>query len=504
MAILLNRVKRGFYLDSVALMRVSRAVTGMPGVEDAALMIGSVSNREILDASGLLGPEGREAVANDLILAVRARDAATAEAALAGAEAQLEAPVARGAASAGIAHTRRIDSAMRQLDGANLALISVPGEFAAAEARKALAAGLHVVMFSDNVPIEAEVALKRFAAERGLLMMGPDCGTCIIAGAPIAFANAVPQGSIGLVSASGTGLQEVSTLVARFGGGIAHGIGVGGRDLYEAVGGLTTLAAIDALDRDPAVTTIVLVSKPPAPAVAKRIVERIGASRKPFVVCFMGRSTVELPANARRAETLRHAAELAIGAGALAPAYVAQAAAALPARKKGLLRGLYCGGTLCAEAQDVWLRAGLPIASNVPVPGAERAEHPAGPSHTAIDLGDDEYTRGRPHPMIEPEVRAPVLATALADPAVSTILLDVVLGYGAHADPAAAVIRELGSRPAHGKTVIASVCGTDADPQGYTRTARALEAAGVLVAPSNAHAAELAVRCVAGSSPGKR
>jgi FdrA protein len=503
MAILLNRVKRGFYLDSVALMRVSRAVTAMPGVEDAALMIGSVSNREILDASGLLGPEGREAVANDLILAVRARDAASAEAALAGAEAQLDAPITRGAASAGIAHTRRIDSAMRQLDGANLALISVPGEFAAAEARKALAAGLHVVMFSDNVPVEAEVALKRFAAERGLLMMGPDCGTCIIAGAPIAFANAVPRGSVGLVSASGTGLQEVSTLVARFGGGIAHGIGVGGRDLYEAVGGLTTLAAIDALDRDPAVTTIVLVSKPPAPAVAKRIVERIGASAKPFVVCFMGRGSVELPANARRADTLRHAAELAIGAGALAPSYVTQTAASLPLRN-GLLRGLYCGGTLCAEAQDVLLRAGVAIASNVPVPGAARAEHPAGPGHTAIDLGDDAYTRGRPHPMIEPEVRSPVLADALADAAVSTILIDVVLGYGAHADPAAAVIRELGSRPAHGKTVIASVCGTDADPQGYTRTARALEAAGVLVAPSNAHAAELAARCVAGSSPGKR
>src|SRR5580704_9603583 len=98
------------------------------------------------------------------------------------------------------------------------------------------------MIFSDNVPIAEEASLKHEARERGLMVMGPDCGTAIIGGVPLAFANAVPRGDIGIIGASGTGIQEVSTLIARAGRGVRHAIGTGGRDMHAEVGGLTTLA----------------------------------------------------------------------------------------------------------------------------------------------------------------------------------------------------------------------------------------------------------------------
>jgi len=497
MSVLVNRVRRGFYLDSVALMRVSRALTAMAGIEAAALMIGSPSNKEILAASGLLGESGKDAVANDLILAVRAADDAAAQAALAEAEQRLTGPAGAAPAGTGLARVKRLESAQARLDGVNLALVSVPGEFAAAQGRRALLAGMNVVMFSDNVAVEDEVALKQLARSRGLLMMGPDCGTCFLNGVPVAFANAVPRGGIGVVSASGTGLQEVATLIARCGQGLAHGIGVGGRDLSEAVGGITTLMAIDALDADPAVERIVLVSKPPARAVTERIAQRIAASAKPFTVCFLGCRDLALPANATLVPSLRAAAEHCLGGALLDAGYVERTAAQQPSRRGGRIAGLYCGGTLCAEAQDILLAAGLAVASNAPVPGARPAAN-SPECHVLLDLGDDEYTRGRPHPMIEPEVRTPALEAALQQDDADVVLLDVVLGYGAHEDPAGVVAQTLAARPARHVTVIASVTGTDGDPQRYTSQVRTLERAGVLVAPSNAHAAELAARLVAG------
>ena len=442
---LVNRLERGRYFDSVALMRVSQRISGLAGVEAAALMIGSPSNKALLREAGLLAPEGEGATANDLVIAVRGG----------GAEAAIEAALrllVDNTAPSSLPTARSLHGARELLPAANLALISVPGEFAAQEARKALARGLHVLIFSDNVPIEEEIALKKLAAEKSLLVMGPDCGTALIAGAPIAFANVVPRGDVGIVSASGTGLQEVSTLVARLGGGVSHGIGVGGRDLDERVGGLATLAAIDALDRDAGTARIVLVSKPPSPRVAARVRERLKASRKPSVVCFMGEST------------LRAAAET-----------VMQKKLEWPDRPKiakasGRVKGLYCGGTLCAEAAQI-----------------------VGGRGEFMDLGGDEFTRGRPHPMIEPELRNEWLRKALADSSVGAILVDVVLGFGSHEDPAGVLAREDLSR----KPVIASVTGTEGDPQRYSRQVATLKDAGVIVAPSNAHAAELAASLVA-------
>src|SRR5262249_1271211 len=318
---------------------------------------------------------------------------------------------------------RTLQSARRQLADANLALISVPGDFAVAEARKAIRSGLDVMIYSDNVPLAEEAELKREARALGRLVMGPDCGTAIISGVPLGFANVVPRGDIGIIGASGTGIQEVSCLIARAGRGISHAIGTGGRDLKAEVGGITSLMAIDALDADDRTRHIVLISKPPAASVARSVLDRVAKSAKPFTICFLGATDIALPANACSAATLKAAAELVVGEAA------SSATPPLPQSRGKLVRGLFAGGTLCSEAQIVFRQAGLSVMSNVPVPGASPMAG-AHDGHVLIDLGDDEFTRGRPHPMFEPSVRDAPLAEALADPGVGVILIDVVLGYG--------------------------------------------------------------------------
>ena len=489
-----TRTRAGFYLDSVALMRISRAVQDIAGVSAASLMMGSPSNKELLRDAGLLDADAEAAGPNDLVIAVRADDGDALRAAFETAEAALRGPAAGGGDEAGW-NPRSLETGLRALPGANLAIVSVPGDFAAREARRALERGLNVMLFSDNVAVEEEVALKTFARGRGLLMMGPDCGTAILAGAPIGFANAVPRGDIGLIAASGTGLQEVACLIARAGGGISHGIGVGGRDLGAAVGGAATLSAIDALDRDEATRRVVLISKPPDPETAERVAERIAASPKRFTLCCIGMEPMDLPGNARQAATLREAAGDAFaGAGVAEPERTLEAALGRPGRKRGTVRGLFSGGSLCAEAQAVLMSSGIRFFSNVPIPGADGAES----GHRLIDLGADEYTRGRPHPMIEPAVRDRPLAKALADPEVGVVLVDVVVGHGAHEDPAGRLAAVLAAHGRKAPVVIASVCGTDEDPQNRSAQVEALRDAGVVVAESNAGAAETAAALLSG------
>jgi FdrA protein len=488
----LNRVRKGFYLDSVALMRISRGVAALPGVDEAGLMIGSPANKEILRAAGVLDETGAAAGPGDLVIAVRAKDAATAEAAIVEAGRQLDAP-RRTAGEASAWRPRTLRAAQAQMPDASIALISVPGDFAAAEALKAIRRGLDVMIFSDNVPIAQEVELKREARALGRLVMGPDCGTAIIGGVPLAFANVVPQGDIGIIGASGTGIQEITCLLAQAGRGISHAIGTGGRDLKAEVGGITTLTAIDMLDADPATKHVVIVSKPPAAAVADAVLARVARSAKPFTICFLGAGLDKPPGNARSVSTLEAAAEAASGVPT-ATRSVKPLSLRAGAR---LVRGLYTGGTLCAEAQVILRDAGQEVASNVPIPGARAA---GGTSianvHTLIDLGDDAYTRGRPHPMIEPAVRDAPLAEALRDPATGVVLLDCVLGWGGHADPGGHLARQLHARPKDGPIVIASVTGTDADPQSRSAQVAKLVEAGVLVQPSNAAAVRLALRCL--------
>ena len=589
-----NRVRRGFYLDSVALMRLSASLEARAGVEGASLMIGTPSNLALLDEAGLLAGEGRAAGPNDLVLAVRAAGEEALAAALDAAEASLDGAAEAGPGEPGGRAAGRfpgLDAACKALPGANLAIVSVPGPFAAREARRALARGLHVLVFSDNVPIEEEIALKREGRARGRLVMGPDCGTAIIAGAPLAFANRVRRGAVGVVSASGTGLQELSVLVHRAGGGVSHGIGVGGRDLGDEVGGLGAFMALDALEADPATRHVVILSKPPGPRTEAALLARIAEYAKPVTLCLVGRGRTELPPNAALAPTLRDAARLALDACAAAgraarvsdrpverasdqgsaggadrrtggnpgdgpkgnasgerthdgPAVVtastsdtpaaASASAAPrppPSSRPGRIVGLFSGGTLCAEGQAILVRAGIGVASNAPIPGAARLARrsgrtvspgrrpapPAAPAsaspdgvrgpdgtangHVFLDLGADEYTAGRPYPMIEPAMRTGALTAALADPTVGVVVLDVVLGLGSHPDPATPVAAAVRAAPPDRPAVVASVCGAEPDPQGYSAQRRALESAGVFVAGSNADAVEAAVHLAAGPPP---
>ena len=306
----LHEIRKGFYLDSVALMRLSRDVAAAPGVIEAALMMGTPSNAAIMRNAGLLD-EDTAVRPNDLVMAVKAESECAARDALDGALKALDKPKSQGEAQAW--RPRTIGAAVKANPDLNLALISVPGDFAAAEARKALNRGLHVLMFSDNVSIEDELSLKQQARAAGLLMMGPDCGTAVIGGVPLAFANKLRRGKIGIIGASGTGTQEVSCLISEAGKGISHAIGVGGRDLKKEIGGITTLMAIEAFDSDPETDHVVLISKPPHPDVAKVVIERIARSPKSFTICFIGAAENILPRNARFSATLKGAAELALG-----------------------------------------------------------------------------------------------------------------------------------------------------------------------------------------------
>jgi FdrA protein len=317
--------------------------------------------------------------------------------------------------------------------------------------------------------------------------MGPDCGTAIIGGVPLAFANVVPRGDIGIIGASGTGIQEISCLIAKAGRGVSHAIGTGGRDLKKEIGGITTLMAIDLLDADPATKHMVIVSKPPAADVAKAVLVRVAKSAKPFTICFLG-AVFDAPANAKSVPTLEAAAVSAAGGSALAGS-----GAAPRMRDKGrFIRGLYTGGTLCAEAQVILLQAGNEVSSNVAIPGAKDGNS----GHSMIDLGDDEFTRGRPHPMIEPAVRDAPLLEALRDPETAIVLIDCVLGFGGHDDPAGHLAGLLKDRDKNGPPIIASVTGTEGDPQRYSAQVAKLSSAGIIVEPSNAAAVRLALKAI--------
>jgi FdrA protein len=497
----LTEIRQGFYLDSVALMRMSREITAMEGILEAALMMGSPTNIAIMQDAGLLA-ENFTVRSNDLVMVLKARTEPQANAALAAASKILDRSRESNSSGSETRNPRSIAAAVREVPEANLALVSVPGDFATAEARKALRRGLNVLMFSNNVALEDELALKREARDLDLLMMGPDCGTAIINGAPLAFANVVNRGTIGVIGASGTGTQEVTSLISESGQGISHAIGVGGRDLKKDIGGITTLMAMDALDNDEGTHSVVLISKPPHPDVAIQIIARIAISPKLYTVCFLGSGPLDLPKNAHQAYTLREAAELALDGGAIGAGFdMAQAVSALKVKagKGSQIRGLFCGGTLCAEAQVVLGTGSRYVASNAPIPGVPNINEDDDLNiDKLIDLGADEYTQGRPHPMIDPSLRDDMLLDAMGDDTVAVILIDLVIGYGAHADPATNLSELLTENGGCGVPIVASVTGTENDPQHLSRQVATLKNAGIEVAPSNADACELALAFVTG------
>jgi len=506
------KVLRNEYFDSVTLMSVAAKVKEETGAELVVMLMATAMNKTMLVERGFDSTELRAASANDCVIGVTTKVPSPSIVA------QLENALKGGGKQErkgqGISPAT-ISSALRQFD-ANLVVISTPGEYAAREAELALRQGLNVMIFSDNVSVPEEVRLKALAKEKGLLLMGPDCGTAIINGVGLGFANRVRAGNIGLVAASGTGLQEVSVLIHRLGGGISQAIGVGGRDLSGDVGGLMMLAGIRALAEDAATEVVVLLSKPPAREVQGAILEALVGVEKPVVVCFLDGEPVDNPeARWHFVATLEGAAKVALGlAGARAQGEgVDNSLFAALAREEGrklmptqrFIRGLYCGGTLCAEALMLSRARVQPVFSNVAKRDNEKLLNPLVSSgHCFIDLGDDIFTQGRPHPMIDPSIRLERILQEASDPEVAVLILDFVLGYGSHADPVGVTLptlhiaREIAAQSGRHLAVVGYVCGTDLDKQGYDAQCKKLESAGVLTATSTAQAAELACKIVAG------
>jgi len=483
-------VRKDQYHDSVRLMNISREASSLEGVSRVLALLGTEGNKKILRDLGFADEPVEGSTPSDLIICVETDSDGGFEAAVQEVDRLLN--EASHASSDQMA-AQSLDEAVQEMPSATFALVSIPGEFARLEVTEALERGLNVMLFSDNVSIEDELFLKDLAISKGLLMMGPDCGTAIINGVPLAFANVVSRGGIGIVGASGTGIQEITCLIDRMGGGVSHAIGVGGRDLSEKIGGRMMVSALKMLAEDPSTTSLVLISKPGAPDSTKRVLREARKTGLPTVVCLLGKG--ELPRRGRGlvfVKSLEEAALAAMGKKTFAKprsVELTRRIREMPASRKYLC-GLFSGGTLCYEAL-LLMDGRLKVRSNIGS-GRKLSGKSAYKGHYCLDLGDDEFTRGRPHPMIDSTLRQEYLVDAYRDPNSRVILLDVVLGYGSTADPAGdmagALVEARKTVEGDGPIVLAHVCGTEGDPQSMELQEAKLREAGVFLFPTNAEA----------------
>jgi succinyl-CoA synthetase alpha subunit len=498
-------VRPNRYFDSVFLMGINQRLSRTEGVRQTAVLMASEQNKRLLAEIGVDGVEIRAAGASDLIVAVVADSQETVQSVLGGLDEALNLVLAGTTTS----DRRTLEDGLRAKPQANLAVLTIPGGYVYHEVHKALDAGLNLFIFSSNVPVQEEKRLKEFARERHLLVMGPDCGTALINGVGLGFANAVRRGTIGAIGPAGTGLQEFTCQVHHAGLGISHAIGTGSHDLSDEIGGITTWMALDRLEADPRTEVIAIVAKPAGPKTRARLIDRLQACAKPAVVCLLGSAPPEAGGRIVWARTIDAAAKAAIRlSGHGEPQVPARSSRwEIPllgpiragwSSEQQYLRGLFAGGTLCYQSQQMLRDGGLTAHSNAPLDGSEGlGPFESSREHTLIDMGDDVFTLGRLHPMIDGSLRRQRIVTESVDPAVAILLLDFILGYNASPDPVADVLEAImeGQRrrpSASGPlTVVASVCGTEGDPQGLEGQVEKLRNAGVIALPSNASATTL-------------
>jgi FdrA protein len=510
-------VRKGEYYDSISIMLIAKQVAAIDGVADSAVVMATKENKSVLEASGLLTPEISGAAETDLVVAFKTVDGIDVKS-LAGKVDEVFCAAKKSTGGKDF-HPQSIDGALKVLPDANMTMISVAGRYAGDVAMDALKHDLHVFLFSDNVPIEKEIELKQFAQRKNLFVMGPDCGTAIVNGVPLAFANVVNRGNIGIVAASGTGLQEVSCLISNAGIGISQAIGTGGRDVKEKVDGLMFLQGIRALADDDQTHVILLVSKPPDQVVLEKIIREVGSINKPVVGIFLGASSDLLKgSNIHPATTLEEAAALAVAFSKneanvnlkkqfeARDASLRSESATLVSKlspDQKYLRALFSGGTFCDETQLLARDCLTEIYSNIPVAKVKKLSNAwKSKKHTIIDLGDDEFTVGKPHPMIDYSTRCKRLVAEADDPETAVILLDIVLGYGSNTNPLAEILpaienaKSIAAKAKRFLPIVASVTGTDKDPQNRSTVIAGLERAGVIVKESNAAASKLAIALV--------
>lgn len=506
-------IKKNSYFDSVTLMGITKRLASLEGVLNLSVSMGSDLNKALLQDSGMSTPEAEAATPNDLIISFCLENEDNAAQVFESIEKGL---VKRSSGTAGKSKPVGIKSALNASPDANMVIISLPGEYAVLEAKKALQNDLHVMMFSDNVSVEDELMLKTLAHEKGLLVMGPDCGTAIINQKALCFANVVNQGRVGVIGASGTGTQEITVLLDQYGYGISQVIGTGGRDLSKSINAIMMCDALQALAQDPDTDLIVLVSKPPEASVAEKVNNLAKQVGKPVVVCFLSEGESRASdANLHFANTLEEGAQKAVAlldaSFKVAPvatdlALVAELSKKLDATQK-YVRGVFCGGTLTDEARIIFKNQcpGLPCYSNVAKKQDEKLVNPnESVMNSFVDMGDDAFTVGKPHPMIDPTLRNLRLVQEATDPQTAVILLDVVLGFGSNEDPAAVTLEgiEAAKKVAQqqGREVIfvGYVLGTEKDPQTMQLQVQKLEFAGVILGKNNAHAARIAAEIIKG------
>jgi FdrA protein len=503
-----NVVKRNFHRDSVQLLHLSEEAKKIEGIKDAAVVMGTTTNKEILTRLGLLTGEGKGATDSDMILAVIADTETSVEKGLR----QVEDIILKPPESNGQSYYS-VDAALKAVPDANLAIVSIPGEYARDIVLKLLDKGISVHLFSDHVPPEDELELKQYAKSKELLVMGPGAGTSLIGGKAIAFANVIKRGKIGIVAAAGTGLQEISVLLSEAGLGVSEGLGTGGGDIKGKIGGLMMLQCIEALERDPETTAIVVVSKPPDQNVKRLMLGYIAhQTKKHYVTCFLGPESYDIPADARSrvkgTKTLHAAFSEAIHSAEPArhveimkkftPTQrdlraVAEEASKGLNKKQRYIRGLYTGGTLAYEALILLGRIIGDVYSNAPLDSRLKlADSNQSVKDSIVDLGEEEFTAGRAHPMIDPTIRRLRLVEEARDPEVAVILMDIMLGYGSHSDPAGALLsaiayaQRIAESDGRALPILAHVCGTEQDPQPLSDQKAELRKAGVHVFGTNA------------------
>ncbi|MCF6364975.1 MAG: acyl-CoA synthetase FdrA [Bacteroidales bacterium] len=501
-------IKKGVYFDSVTLMIVSKDLNKIKGVSDSSVVMGTNENKSILKMADLYLKIFNDADDTDMLISIDADNDEAFNNAIKFIEDELKA-IRNSSDDTSDFAPKSFESALKLMPEANLSLISVAGKYAVAEANKALGANINVMLFSDNISVEDELKMKQKAVEKGLLMMGPDCGTAIINGIPLAFANVCNKGNIGIVAASGTGLQEVSSIITNLGGGISQAIGTGGRDVKKEIGGIMFIEALKALEKDEQTKVITLISKPPHPEVLDKIASEIKQLKKPVVAIFIGADVKTIAASgAIPAVNLEQAAVISVAISenkdykeALNKLNARQEknktlAKELAKNNSGkYIRGLYSGGTLCDEAQ-LLLKDTLGFTySNTPLSADyQLSDIWKSKEHTIIDLGEDEFTAGRPHPMIDFSLRNRRVVDEAEDKETAVLLLDVVLGYGSNLNPEAelAPAFEKAKKTNPNLTIICSVTGTDEDPQNRAKVKQTLENTGAIVMNTNVEAVELA------------
>jgi len=502
-----NVVKKNTYFDSVTLMLISSKLSDVAGINQAAIMMGSSQNIALMKDSGVLEEKNIEGItANDLVIGFDAENQEAIDKALSTLDEQLENKNKKSSGS-GVKHYKTFNQAEQETDDLNMSVVSIPGRFAKSEVMKSLKKGVHVMLFSDNVSIEDEIAMKDYAIEHDLLMMGPDCGTAIINGVALGFANVINKGNIGITAASGTGLQEVSVIIDKLGGGISQALGTGGRDLKADIDGKMMLFTLDALAEDDETEVIGIVSKPPSESVMKKIVDKAKNIKKPIVACFLGGSldvfegtniigttTLEEAAYAM-VKTSKNKTVDTVDNSPLAVSFDTLLSK-VETSEAPYIKGLYTGGTLAYESLLMLHEKLGGIYSNIALDQAFELTKPEKSyEHTILDMGEDYFTDGRPHPMIDPDARADRIVAEANDKQTGIILLDCVLGYGSHEDPSASIVKAVNKVKSSRDdiTFIASVTGTKNDPQDLVRSQKALEEAGVFVLPTNAQAAKFSL-----------